>query len=134
MDMAEMRTFVRPTVFAGFGAISFAFVCQQSSFLVYRSMSDGTVQRWAWVSRWALTIALAMGTVLALGGFLHFGQDTEGNILNNFSTEHKPASVARGFLAVTMVREAAATILASLGGDSLSPFLCVCVIPWSCWR
>lgn len=44
-----------------------------------------------------------MGLALALGGFLNFGEETEGNILNNFSVEHKPASVARAFLATTMV-------------------------------
>ena len=82
-----------------------AFVCQHSSFLVYRSMAKGGVDRWACVTRWSVSIALVMGMVLALGGYCNFADQTEGNILNNFSTEHKPASVARGFLAVTMVSE-----------------------------
>lgn len=104
VDRSEVNTFIRPTIFAGFGAISFAFVCQHSSFLVYRSMAKGGVDRWASVTKWSVSIALIMGLTLALGGYLNFVNDTEGNILNNFSTEHKPASVARGFLAVTMVR------------------------------
>lgn len=106
VDRSEVNTFIRPTIFAGFGAISFAFVCQHSSFLVYRSMSKRGVDRWALVTKWSVFIALVMGLTLALGGYLTFVNDTEGNILNNFSTEHKPASVARGFLAVTMVSEA----------------------------
>lgn len=103
IDRSQVNTFIRPTIFAGFGAISFAFVCQSSSFLVYRSMSKGGVDRWACVSRWSVSIAFVMGLTLALGGYLNFVNETQGNILNNFSTEHKAASVARGFLAVTMV-------------------------------
>lgn len=101
-DGLELK-FIRPTVFAGFGAISFAFVCQSSSFIVYRSMSHGGLNRWANVTRWSSSIALVMGLTLALGGYLTFGDDTEGNILNNFDDKHEAASAARGFLAVTMV-------------------------------
>lgn len=103
IDQSERLVFIRPTIFAGFGAISFAFVCQHSSFLVYRSMSKRGVKRWACVTKWSVTIALVMGMILALGGYWSFVDQTDGNILNNFSTEHQPASVARGFLAVTMV-------------------------------
>lgn len=104
IDRSEVNMFIRPTVFAGFGAISFAFVCQSSSFLVYRSLATGGVARWASVTRWSVSIALFLGLSLALGGYLSFVRDTQGNILNNFSTDHKSAGVARGMLAVTMVR------------------------------
>ena len=103
IDRSEVNTFIRPTIFAGFGAISFAFVCQSSSFLVYRSMSKSGVDRWACVTRWSVSIAFVMGLALALGGYINFVNETQGNILNNFSTTHKAASVARWFLAVTMV-------------------------------
>lgn len=104
IDRSEQLQFIRPTIFAGFGAISFAFVCQSSSFLVYRSMADKSVVRWRWVSRWAVSAALLMGLILALAGYGSFVNKTDANILNNFSTEHKAANVARGFLAVSMVR------------------------------
>ncbi|CAM9603458.1 unnamed protein product [Scytosiphon promiscuus] len=103
IDRSERYTFIRPTIFAGFGAISFAFVCQSSSFLVYRSMAKGGVDRWAFVTRWSVAIALAMGMVLSLGGYLNFVNLTEGNILNNFPADYQPANVARIFLALTMV-------------------------------
>ena len=103
IDRSDIYTFVRPTVFAGFGAISFAFVCQHSSFLVYRSMATGGTERWAGVSRWSVSIALVMGLTLALGGYLTFSTETQGNVLNNFTPGHKPANFARAFLAVTMV-------------------------------
>lgn len=103
IETSERFDFIRPGIFAGFGAISFAFVSQSSSFLVYRSMAKGGVDRFAYVTRWSLSIALGLGLTLALGGYLNFVNETEGNILNNFSTEHKPASAARAFLALTMV-------------------------------
>ncbi len=87
--------------------MSFAFVCQSSSFLVYRSMAKGGVDRWACVSRWSVSIALGMGMALGLSGYCNFVNETKGNILNNFSPDHEAASVARAFLALTMVRERA---------------------------
>lgn len=97
--------FIRSTVFAGFGAISFAFVSQSASFLVYRSMSKGGVDRWACVTRWSVSIALGLGLTLALSGYLNFVSKTDANILNNFGTRHGPANIARAFLALTMVSE-----------------------------
>lgn len=66
-------------------------------------MSKGGVDRWARVARWSVSIALVMGIALALGGYLNFVNETQGNILNNFSTDHPAATVARAFLAITMV-------------------------------
>lgn len=76
-------------------------------------MSKGGVDRWACVSRWSVAIAFVMGLVLALGGYLNFVTETQANILNNFSTEHKAASVARGFLAVTMVSRGSLPVVAA---------------------
>ena len=44
-----------------------------------------------------------MSLVISVSGYLIFGTETEGNVLNNFPTDDVPASVARGLLAVTMV-------------------------------
>lgn len=63
------------------------------------------VEKWNQVSRVAVSAATAMGLALSFAGYASFVNKTEGNILNNFSTDHKAANVARGFLAVTMVRK-----------------------------
>lgn len=117
-----MNTFIRPTIFAGFGAISFSFVCQHSSFLVYRSMSERGVDRWATVTRWAVSIALVMSLTLGVAGYLSFADGTEGNILNNFTHDHRPATVARAFLALTMVRAATVPVLRWLGLSRIPRF------------
>lgn len=66
-------------------------------------MTNRSVEKWGRVSRVAVSASAAMSLALAFAGYASFVNTTEDNILNNFSTDHKPANVARGFLAVTMV-------------------------------
>src|SRR5690606_12052327 len=44
--VAQAYAFSRPTFFAGLGTISFAFICQHSSFMIYRSLQNPTLPRW----------------------------------------------------------------------------------------
>jgi sodium-coupled neutral amino acid transporter 11 len=39
-------TVYSPSVFAGVGAMSFAFVCQHNSFIVFRSLKESTIDNW----------------------------------------------------------------------------------------
>ncbi|CAM9692470.1 unnamed protein product [Choristocarpus tenellus] len=103
IDHSETFEFIRPSVFAGLGAISFAFVSQSSSFLVYRSLKNPGLAQWKTITNISVTTAWTMSMLLALAGYLSFVNLTEGDILNNFSTTHRSASAARGFLAVSMV-------------------------------
>jgi sodium-coupled neutral amino acid transporter 11 len=72
------------TFFTGLGVLSFAYVCQHSSFIIAGSLHKPTKARWAQVSGISLgfsgTLALLMGTF----GYLGFLQDTQGNVLDNF--------------------------------------------------
>ena len=95
--------FAKRSVFAGLGAMSFAYTCHHSSFLVYTSMRDQTFSSWTVVSRISIVIALVTSLTLALGGYLTFFQDTKGNVLNNFPNDHVPANVARALLGLTMI-------------------------------
>ena len=71
---------VRPaSAFAGLGAMSFAFVCQHSCFLVANSLDDGGAAtpssppfaaHWARVTRGAIALALAMCAALGVAGYL----------------------------------------------------------------
>ncbi|CAM9262966.1 unnamed protein product, partial [Discosporangium mesarthrocarpum] len=103
IDRSQVGAFIRPTLFNGLGTISFAYVSHSSSFLLYRSLKKQDVEAWTSVTDTSISISWFMGIVLALAGYLSFANTTQGDILNNFSTEHGSASVARGFLAVTMV-------------------------------
>lgn len=109
------ESFLKPsTLFVGVGVLSFAFVCQDSSFIIAGSLRRPTKERWATVTRSSLLTCATLATSIGVTGFLGFLSDTEGNILNNFT--HIPPSaslcgiisvqraidVARGLLGATM--------------------------------
>ncbi len=84
---ADVTVISGATIAEGLGTISFAFVCQHSSFLVYRSMREGTLNNWKKVSNASLTIAGVMCLLLGLVGYLAFGDFTEADIMNNFPAD-----------------------------------------------
>mmetsp|Transcript_10493 Transcript_10493/g.20951 ORF Transcript_10493/g.20951 Transcript_10493/m.20951 type:complete len:371 (-) Transcript_10493:1503-2615(-) len=102
---------VRPsTLFIGLGVISFAFVCQHSSFIMAESLDNPTQKRWGRVAQMALGGATAMCGLMGVCGYLGFLDDTQGNILNNFggddglieSMSDMAIAIARFMLALTM--------------------------------
>eukprot|EP00616_Rhizochromulina_sp_CCMP1243_P006347 CAMPEP_0118961916 /NCGR_PEP_ID=MMETSP1173-20130426/439_1 /TAXON_ID=1034831 /ORGANISM="Rhizochromulina marina cf, Strain CCMP1243" /LENGTH=472 /DNA_ID=CAMNT_0006910117 /DNA_START=22 /DNA_END=1440 /DNA_ORIENTATION=- len=96
-------TVFEPTFFAGLSTMSFAYVCQHSSFLVYSSLKDPTPSRWATTTNLSVSTALILSLLLGIGAFLSFGQDTESDVTENFPSDNKAATIARALLAVTMV-------------------------------
>ena len=74
------------TLFTGLGVLSFAFVCQDSSFLIAGSLHQPTQARWKTVTRWAMTTCTLLAIVMGVSGYLAFQSSTDGNILNNFSS------------------------------------------------
>lgn len=90
-------------VFAGIGAMSFAFVCQHNSFLVFKSLTIPSLDNWKYVASRSILFAFTLSLCLGLIGYLSFGTSTQGDLLNNFPSDHLPACFARLFLAVCMV-------------------------------
>ncbi|KAF2150546.1 amino acid transporter [Myriangium duriaei CBS 260.36] len=82
-------------VFQAIGVISFAFVCHHNSLLIYGSLRKPTMDRFAKVTHMSTTISCVCCLVMALSGFLTFGDQTLGNILNNFPTDNIMVNVAR---------------------------------------
>lgn len=81
---AEDVTFVQYQLFEGVGTMSFAFVCQHNTFLVYNSLRDANLKKWKKVSHTSIFASFALCLAMGLGGFLAFGSFTEGDVLNNF--------------------------------------------------
>jgi solute carrier family 38 (sodium-coupled neutral amino acid transporter), member 11 len=79
--------FITYQIFEGIGTFSFAFVCQHNTFIVFESMRDPNLIDWTKVSHGSLAIAASMCLTLGLAGYLNFGDETEGDILNNFSED-----------------------------------------------
>ena len=89
-------------LFVGLGALSFAFVCQHNSFIVFRSLSEPTLGNWSRVSNASVGFALFLCLVFGLSGYISFGSRSKGDILLNFDSADKTVAIARAFLAVSM--------------------------------
>jgi len=115
MEQILEQSIVNPsTLFVGLGVFSFAFVCQDSSFIIAGSLQRPTRERWGMVTRSSLLSCATLATILGLAGYLAFQGDTEGNILNNFKDiapdemvfdiipRQFAVDVARGLIGLTM--------------------------------
>jgi sodium-coupled neutral amino acid transporter 11 len=94
---------LRQTVFGGIGTLSFAFVCQHNSFIVFRSLEITTLDNWKLVAQYSITLALVLCSVLGISGYLSFLDDVQGNILNNFQPTDSMITIARILLACNMI-------------------------------
>jgi sodium-coupled neutral amino acid transporter 11 len=97
------------TFFTGLGVLSFAYVCQHSSFIIAGSLNKPTKARWAQVSGISLGFSGTLALLIGSFGYLGFLQDTRGNVLENFEpmAAHDPllgrlAFVVRGMLTCCM--------------------------------
>jgi sodium-coupled neutral amino acid transporter 11 len=89
------------TMFSGLGAMSFAFVCHHSSFIVANSLENPTKERWGLVTHLSVGTAAVMCVSLGLAGYLGFLEETQGDVLNNFGTSPS-LTAARVMLGLTM--------------------------------
>jgi sodium-coupled neutral amino acid transporter 11 len=109
------ESLVKPsTLFVGLGVLSFAFVCQDSSFIIAGSLRRPTKERWAVVTRSSLLTCATLAAIIGVAGYLGFLSKTEGNILNNFTNiplnarvcdiipVQRAIDIARGLLGATM--------------------------------
>ncbi|KAL3795824.1 hypothetical protein ACHAWO_011990 [Cyclotella atomus] len=88
--------------FVGFGVASFAFVCQDSSFIIAGSLDNPTKSRWKIVTRAAMSTCCTLELIIGLGGYLAYQEHTLGNVLNNMEIHHWSGLVSRAILATTM--------------------------------
>lgn len=106
-DLQHLNQFVRSsiihpsTLFIGLGVLSFAYVCQHSAFIIAGSLEKPTRKRWGCVTSLSLSLCALLATTCGVYGYLGFGDNTVGNILNNFPND-RPSNIARALLCFTM--------------------------------
>ncbi|KAJ8123580.1 hypothetical protein ONZ43_g504 [Nemania bipapillata] len=99
--LADRGSFTTPLltvndgIFQAVGVISFAFVCQHNSLLIYGSLKTPTIDRFATVTHYSTGVSMIACLVMALAGFLTFGDKTMGNVLNNFPADNTMVTIAR---------------------------------------
>ncbi|KAL4964788.1 putative amino acid transporter [Aspergillus stella-maris] len=81
--------------FQAVGVISFAFVCHHNSLLIYGSLKKPTLDRFATVTHYSTGVSLLMCLLMGVSGFLFFGSETQGNVLNNFPSDNILINIAR---------------------------------------
>ncbi|KAJ0420751.1 transmembrane amino acid transporter protein-domain-containing protein [Aspergillus carlsbadensis] len=81
--------------FQAVGVISFAFVCHHNSLLIYGSLKKPTLDRFATVTHYSTAVSLIMCLTMGISGFLFFGSQTQGNVLNNFPSDNILINIAR---------------------------------------
>ena len=91
-----------PNIFAGIGTISFAFVCQHNSFMVYRSLKEPTLANWRFVVHLSVGFSLGLSLSLGIVAYVSFNEHTMGNVLNNFPATSTEVTFARSLLALCM--------------------------------
>ena len=72
------------TLFVGFGVLSFAFVCQDASFIIAGSLDNTKKKKWGKVTRSSLLTCFMLTAIIGVTGYLGFQEETKGNILNSF--------------------------------------------------
>jgi len=72
--------------FSGLGVLSFAFVCQHSAFIIATSLNKPTKERWGIVTGRAINCCTIIASLMSVAGYLGYGENVTGNILNDFGT------------------------------------------------
>ena len=90
-------------VVAALGLFAFAFVCQDSCFLYYRSLKQRTPSRFAKSTGLALGSSALLCVLFSAAGYLTYGAQTSSNILNDYPIHDVRALIARLLYAITMV-------------------------------
>ena len=92
-----------PGVVVAVGVLAFAFVCQDSCFLFYRTLEKRTPARFRAVTALALGGSAFLTLIFAAAGYLCFRENTEANLLNNFDPGDATALMMRLLYALTMI-------------------------------
>ncbi len=94
--------FVGPSVLAGLSIFLFAFVGQQASFEVYRSLKHPSVSSWETVANVSIFMAWALAILVSIPAWLNLGDSIEANVMDTFGPTDVPTLVGKVFLAMAM--------------------------------
>ncbi|KAM6502281.1 Transmembrane amino acid transporter domain containing protein [Amanita muscaria] len=94
-DPSKRFSILEPGIFQSIGVISFAYICHHNSLIIYASLRNPTLGRFAKVTHISMLISLVVCMTLGISAFLVFTNKTQGNILNNFPADDTIINIAR---------------------------------------
>eukprot|EP01038_Epipyxis_sp_PR26KG_P012340 gene12340-16551_t len=91
------------SLFTGIGTMSFAFVCQHNSFIVYRSLKHKSIENWKKVAQYSIIFSFLFCLIFGLIGFFTFYPHVQGDLLNNYPSSNISICIARVMIASSMI-------------------------------
>ncbi|NWH80714.1 AVT2 protein, partial [Piaya cayana] len=95
--------FAKPNALQAVGVMSFAFICNHNSFLVYESLKEPTLKNWSRVTHASVSFAAVISVVFAACGYMTFTGYTEGDIFENYCRDDNLATFGRFCYGVTVI-------------------------------
>lgn len=102
-SLSKGEWFFSVNIFQGISVISFALVCHHNTIFIYNSLKDATVGKFAKLTHWACGISMCFCLLMGLSGLLNFGDNTKGNVLNNFKSDDTWINIARFCFGLNML-------------------------------
>ncbi|XP_027767295.1 putative sodium-coupled neutral amino acid transporter 11 isoform X3 [Empidonax traillii] len=96
-------TFARSNAIQAIGVMSFAFICNHNSFLIYGSLEEPTLKNWSQVTHVSVSLAVVISVVFAACGYMTFTGYTEGDIFENYCRDDNLATFGRFCYGVTVI-------------------------------
>lgn len=94
-EITKSQWFITPRLFQGVSVISFALVCHHNTSFIYHSLHTPSLNRFNVVTHASCAVSLVALSLVGFGGFAIFGDNTKGNILNNFPPDDPVVNIAR---------------------------------------
>uniref|UniRef100_A0A663MSR8 Putative sodium-coupled neutral amino acid transporter 11 n=1 Tax=Athene cunicularia TaxID=194338 RepID=A0A663MSR8_ATHCN len=91
------------SVLQAVGVMSFAFICNHNSFLIYGSLEEPTLKNWSQVTHISVSLAAVISVVFAACGYMTFTGYTEGDIFENYCRDDNLATFGRFCYGVTVI-------------------------------
>eukprot|EP00055_Hartaetosiga_balthica_P008710 m.33309 g.33309 ORF g.33309 m.33309 type:complete len:422 (-) comp6441_c3_seq1:478-1743(-) len=102
-DRGNPLVFANSNFVQAIGVMAFAYVCHHNSFLIYESLENASLTKFAKVNRISVSVAAFLSLLLGLTGNFYFGDGTKDDVLDNFSDGNTVANIARLFFAVAIM-------------------------------
>ncbi|NXW15170.1 AVT2 protein, partial [Circaetus pectoralis] len=95
--------FAKSNAVQAVGVMSFAFICNHNSFLIYGSLEEPTLKNWSRVTHVSVSLAVVISVVFAACGYMTFTGYTEGDIFENYCRDDNLATFGRFCYGVTVI-------------------------------
>ncbi|XP_071603597.1 putative sodium-coupled neutral amino acid transporter 11 [Heliangelus exortis] len=95
--------FAKPNAIQAIGVMSFAFICNHNSFLIYGSLEEPSLKNWSRVTHVSVSLAALISVVFASCGYMTFTGYTEGDIFENYCRDDNLATFGRFCYGITVI-------------------------------